>query len=67
MLSKTRAKREELVKIIEELNKLMTPAIADASSTAKKYSEDLQSSLAFEVGYLGGIIKEALRLIDEIK
>jgi hypothetical protein len=33
---------------------------------AKEYSTDSQSRLAFEVGYLSGIIKEALMHIDQV-
>lgn len=67
MLPKTKAKREELVKLVEELDHLLTPVINDANAAAKKYSDNLESRLAFEVGYLNGVIKEALMLIDTIK
>jgi len=67
MLTKTKAKREELVKLVEELDRILTPVIKDANLAAKKYSDDPQSQLAFEVGYLNGTIKEALVLIDSIK
>ncbi len=67
MLPKTKAKREELVKLVEELDRLLTPVINDANAAAKKYSDNSESRLAFEVGYLNGVIKEALMLIDTIK
>jgi hypothetical protein len=64
MLAK--AKKQELIKLIQEIDMLLSPAIRDANEAAKKYSADSQSRLAFEVGYLNGIIKEALMHIDQV-
>jgi hypothetical protein len=61
-----KAKKQELIKLIQEIDMLLTPAIRDANEAAKKYSTDSQSRLAFEVGYLSGIIKEALMHIDQV-
>jgi hypothetical protein len=47
------------------IKKLTANVIKEASEAAKNYSTESQSQLAFEVGYLSGIIKEIKSLLEE--
>jgi hypothetical protein len=50
---------------ISAVKKLTANVIKEASEAAKNYSTESQSQLAFEVGYLSGIIKEIKSLLEE--
>ena len=54
-------KAKEKISAIKELT---ANAIKEANEAAKNYSNDPQSQLAFEVGYLNSIIKNITALLD---
>lgn len=55
--------KEQLIDLLNQVEKSLANTIQEADQAAKNYSNDPQSRLAFEVGYLGGHIKTALDLI----
>jgi hypothetical protein len=55
-------KAKEKISAIKELT---ANAIKEANEAAKKYSNDPQSQLAFEVGYLNSIIKNIAAFLEE--
>jgi hypothetical protein len=58
--------KDELQYAISKLHKILDNAIAEAKTESIKYSADRPAQLAFEVGYLGGTVKNALFILDTI-
>jgi len=56
--------KAQLISIIEHSERVLSTAIHDAKEASDKYSTELQSKLAYEVGYLNGVIKETLDYIE---
>ncbi len=59
--------KAQLIELVDALEIQLTPAIEDANKAAKNYSTELYSQLPFEVGYLNGIIKNAVQMINDYK
>jgi hypothetical protein len=56
--------KRELVNILQEIQTILDGSIVEASEAANKYDSDRAGRLAFEVGYLGGIIKSCQHVIN---
>lgn len=56
--------KRELVNILQEIQTILDGSIATAKEESRKYDSDLAGRLAFEVGYLGGIIKSCQHVIN---
>jgi len=59
--------KAELVSLLAEIETSLNPAINEAKQAADNYSTELQSKLAFEVGFLNGKIKNVLQTINLYK
>ncbi len=58
--------KAQLVEILQAIQRATTDALPKASKAATQYSpDDSFSRLAFEVGYLGGIIKEIASYLND--
>ena len=56
--------KKDFQNVLQDLKKLLETAKTDALQSAEKYSDDSQSRLAFEVGYLNGRINSVLETIN---
>jgi hypothetical protein len=59
--------KSEMLITIKNIIKVLESGPSDATAAADKYSTDSTSKLAFEVGYLGGVIKTVLEELRELK
>jgi hypothetical protein len=59
--------KAQLIELVNAIEAQLTPSISSASEASKKYSTELSSRLAFEVGHLNGCIKNVLATISEYK
>ncbi len=59
--------KAQLIALVNALETQLTPAIVNANKASKEYSTELSSQLPFEVGYLKGIIKNAVQMINDYK
>jgi len=55
--------KAQMATILAEIERVCSNSIQDANAASKKYSDDTQSQLSFEVGYLGGTIKTVLAIL----
>jgi hypothetical protein len=67
MMNYTSLTKAQLIELVNALETQLTPAIVDANKASKEYSTELSSQLPFEVGYLNGIIKNAVQMINDYK
>lgn len=59
--------KAQLIELVDQVESLLEKAVPTARDAAKEYSPELQSQLAFEVGHLGGYIKQTIALIQDYK
>jgi MFS-type transporter involved in bile tolerance (Atg22 family) len=59
--------KAQMATILAEIERVCSNSIQDANTASKKYSDDTQSQLSFEVGYLGGTIKTVLAIVENYK
>jgi hypothetical protein len=57
-------KKSQLVELLNEIKKVSKDATRKAKDAADEYSKDPQSRLAFEVGYLNGVIRDINWLLE---
>jgi hypothetical protein len=59
--------KAQLIELVRSIEVQLTPSISTASEAASKYSTELVSKLAYEVGHLNGCIKNVLSTIEAYK
>lgn len=59
--------KAQLIELVNSIEAQLTPSISNASEAASKYSKELNSKLAFEIGHLNGCIKNVLHTIEAYK
>lgn len=59
--------KSQLVELVVIIESNLLTAVSEAEAAGRNYSEDIQSALAFECGYLRGSIKESLYTIEAYK
>jgi len=59
--------KAQMANILAEIERVCSNSIQDANTASKKYAEELQNQLSFEVGYLGGTIKTVLAIFEKYK
>ncbi len=57
-------KKNELIELLESIQRITVNAIENAKAASTEYSDESQSRLAFEVGYLIGTIEEIKRTLQ---
>jgi len=60
-------KQSEIIKRIVEIVNQLETGMSMATTKSNQYSTDGRDKLAFEVGYLSGLIKDAVVDLNEIK
>jgi hypothetical protein len=60
-------KKGEILLKLEEITKVLENGLANAKEEGIKYSTEIPSQLAFEVGYLSGVVKGVLSELNDIK
>lgn len=66
-MSYSKLSKSQLIELLEETERTLSTAIVDAREAAEKYSIELPSRLAFEVGYLGGRIRNVNIFLNDSK
>ena len=59
--------KAEMATILSEIERVCSTSIQDANTASKKYADELQNQLSFEVGYLGGTVKTVLAILQYYK
>jgi len=59
--------KQELIIPLERVEQMLSTAVQDANTAAKNYSKDAQSSLAFEVGFLGSTVTSTHQFVSWVK
>lgn len=60
-------KKSEVMEKLMQIASTLEIGMIEAKETSKKYSTEGRSQLAFEVGYLSGVIKGVVADIKEFK
>jgi hypothetical protein len=60
-------KKGEILLKLEEITKVLKNGLVNAKEDSSKYSTEIPSQLAFEVGYLSGVIKGVLSELNDIR
>jgi hypothetical protein len=60
-------KKTEILLRLKEITEVLKNGMVNAKDESTKYSTDTTSQLAFEVGYLSGIVKGVLSELNDIK
>jgi hypothetical protein len=60
-------KKSEILLRLKEITEVMESRMMTAKDESTKYSTDTTSQLAFEVGYLSGVVKSVVSELKDIK
>jgi hypothetical protein len=59
--------KSQMIELVNLIDNMLSTASSHALESSKRYSNEIKSQLAFEVGHLNGSIKEVLNLIADYK